>query len=229
MVLLPPDNLIITQFSGTNTNPLKDFCGREHCVVKTFYHGSSKMKRRLAVLLRIGVVLSMLGVLGWSTGRKELPLPTAETLVVRPPTPAALRDYWVVRWAEQVSLIELATHGLLQATIVPPELALQVSRAENWRGLPGAWSPIGCCVGVMQVHVAEHYGNYDKQCGGSDLMTTRDNACYGVYILRDYLRECRWAGAVNVTTCAVARYGGGRSPKTRARYLAFVREYGDAL
>ena len=89
------------------------------------------MKRRLAMLLLAGMV--MLGLLGWGVGAVDrLSLPVVETLVVStPPTPAETRDYWVRRWAVQVTAIELAVHGPLLATVVPTEHALQISRAEN--------------------------------------------------------------------------------------------------
>ena len=98
---------------------------------------------------------------------------------------------------------------------VEPSLALAVSMTENWSGDRKAWSPTGCCVGVMQVHTM-HLGVYDSLCGGSDLLSLRDNACYGAAILASYLKECK-----GDERCALRRYVGADTTNP-ARYIGDV-------
>ena len=95
---------------------------------------------------------------------------------------------------------------------VEPALALATSMTENWSGDRKAWSPTGCCVGVMQVHTM-HLGVYDSLCGGSDLLSLRDNACYGAAILARYLKECG-----GEEKCALRRYVGADTSNP-ARYI----------
>lgn len=150
--------------------------------------------------------------------------------VTQPVTPQVLRVQWVMFWAQKVEADEAGNQTPLAGIRFTP-LALQISRAENRGAVPGAWSPTGCCVGVMQVHVRLHYGEYDSECGGSDLLTVRDNACYGVMILRDNLRECAAAGLRNgsLVVCAVQKYGGASTPEARQAYLTHVRMFGSAV
>jgi len=100
-------------------------------------------------------------------------LPITEPIEAAPPSAEESRTYWVQHYAGNLG--------------VDSALALAVSRTENWTAVRNAWSPTDCCVGVMQVNVSVWYGVYDEQCGGSDLMAYRDNACYGVHILKYYL------------------------------------------
>jgi len=109
-------------------------------------------------------------------------------ITATPPTREELRIEAVTRWADSLG--------------VDPALALALSRRENKTAQDSAWSPTGCCVGVMQVYVKLHAGSYDELCG-SDLLTLETNACYGVAILRDVLDDCD--GSVH---CALRRYGG---------------------
>ncbi len=89
------------------------------------------------------------------------------------------------------------------------DTALAISHTENWRGIPGAWSRTGCCVGIMQVNVGYWYGKFNTECAGSDLFDPRTNACYGVLIWRHHLRECGGVG-----DCALRAYVGQRNNRT---------------
>jgi len=124
-------------------------------------------------------------------------LPIADPITVTPPTAEEQRTYWVTHWAR---VFEVDT-----------TLALQVSRAENWTAVRNAWSSTLCCVGDMQVNVGVWYGWFDEECGGSDLLTHRDNTCYGVLILRHYL----WRTGGNVEEAL--RLYLGASTMTKAR------------
>lgn len=102
-----------------------------------------------------------------------------------------------------------------QAAGVDPALALATSMIENWSGDRKAWSPTGCCVGIMQVHTM-HLGVYDSLCGGSDLLSLKDNACYGAQILARYLRDCK-----GDERCALRRYVGADTSNP-SRYITDV-------
>jgi len=104
---------------------------------------------------------------------------------------------------------------------VDSNLALQVSRAENFRAIPDAWSRTDCCVGVMQIHVGYHYGKYANVCDGNDLLTIRDNVCYGIALLREQLKLCN--GDIS---CTLGRYSGATNDSTRKEYLDHVERYG---
>ena len=104
---------------------------------------------------------------------------------------------------------------------VSVDTALAISHTENWRGIPGAWSTTGCCVGVMQVNVRYWYGRFHRECGGSDLFDIHTNACYGVLIWQHHLRECRGDGA-----CALRAYVGQRNnPTIGDFYLREIQRY----
>lgn len=94
---------------------------------------------------------------------------------------------------------------------------LQVSRQENWTADPYAWSPNGCCVGLMQVNVRVWYGAFDEECGGSDLLRPYENACYGAHIYKRALQDCK--GRVS---CALGRYVGATTDTARAEYVRGV-------
>ena len=101
------------------------------------------------------------------------------------------------------------------------DTALAISHTENWRGIPGAWSRTGCCVGIMQVNVRYWYGRFHEECGSSDLFDIRTNACYGVLIWRHHLRECD-ADA----DCALRAYVGQRkNPRVGDSYLQEIQRY----
>jgi len=129
-------------------------------------------------------------------------LPTAvDTVEVEPPaeldtlvTLEALelaRAHWVALYARQAG--------------VDPQWLYAISRTENTRALPYAWSSTGCCVGAMQVNV-RHYGDYDTECEGSDFIhSMRINVCYGAYIWRSKLVPCNF----NIE-CSLRKYVGQR-------------------
>ncbi|MEE8251314.1 MAG: transglycosylase SLT domain-containing protein [Gemmatimonadales bacterium] len=101
------------------------------------------------------------------------------------------------------------------------DTALAISHTENWRGIPGAWSRTGCCVGIMQVNVRHWYGRFHEECGNSDLFDIRTNACYGVLIWQHHLRECGGDG-----DCALRAYVGQRNNLTVGDfYLQEIQRY----
>ena len=130
------------------------------------YNGARKLALAFTVLILVWLVV-------FTLPRHSTALPIAEPLTVPAPTAEEQRTYWVLHFAGEFG--------------VDSALALAVSRTENWRGIRDAWSPNNTSVGVMQVNVSVWYGNFDEVCGGSDLMSVRDNACYGVLILKYYL------------------------------------------
>jgi soluble lytic murein transglycosylase-like protein len=103
---------------------------------------------------------------------------------------------------------------------VEVNLALAVSRVENWSGDNTAVSKTGCCLGIMQVDTALHTGRY-TEC--EDITTVMGNACYGVAVLRDALSVCNgdWR-------CAVRKYGGWEAqwadPQRARRYVAQIAQ-----
>ena len=100
---------------------------------------------------------------------------------------------------------------------VEPELMVRLSERENYGGIANAWSPTGCCVGVMQVNVRVHLQEHWAKCMDregpawewrvrarvEDLYDVRVNACYGVEIFKTKLEWCE--GRVK---CALWLYGG---------------------
>jgi len=64
-------------------------------------------------------------------------------------------------------------------------LAIAISRRENPRSAPRAWSYNDCCVGLMQVNVKYKgtgwLGKFVEECGGGslveDMYDPRINAC----------------------------------------------------
>ena len=104
------------------------------------------------------------------------------------PSSSVLRDYWVKHYALKLG------HDTTRL--------VAISHAENLRGIRDAWSPTGCCVGVMQVNM-DWFGEFDEECKGSDLLDIRVNACYGNLIWRFHLRKCE--GKVE---CALRDYVG---------------------
>jgi soluble lytic murein transglycosylase-like protein len=157
-------------------------------------------------LLALAVVAATVLVVGQQVpAAREIPtLPVAPAVYAKPPTQHALRMLIVWRWASWFN--------------VDTQLALAVSRVENWSGRPTAVSPTGCCVGVMQVHVAVWQGHF-PQCG-QDLLDMGTNACYGVLILKHYLEVC--GGDVD---CALQLYGGWGSATRAGPYIEKVRGY----
>jgi len=169
-------------------------------------------------LLDLALALTLLLVALTTTGHgarldhlEALHGPAADTLYeyVEPPSNEELRRLWIAHYSALLG--------------VDSALALQVSKAENISAVPDAWSHNGCCVGVMQIHVRHHYGKYADTCDGNDLLTIRDNVCYGVAILRDYLAKCQ--GGVE---CALARYNGATTDSARLAYLDLVDRHGTA-
>ena len=115
---------------------------------------------------------------------------------------------------------------------VDPELMVRLSERENFRGIANAWSPTGCCVGVMQVnvrvHLQEHWGKCMDRTGEpwewrvrariEDLYDVRVNACYGVEIFKNKVARCDG----NVT-CALYLYGGWSKGKYE-RAMGYVND-----
>ena len=155
---------------------------------------------RNAVAIGIGLLLVVISL---AVVFPYTPEPTPEpvaTPTLQPPT----RDEAVVAAAEQWG--------------VDPALALAVSYTENWSGDDSAWSRTHCCVGIMQVNVKVWFGVFHEQCGGSDLLDRATNACYGVLILRGYLRECD-----GELRCALTKYVGAvRNHGVAAQYIRDV-------
>lgn len=116
------------------------------------------------------------------------PLPVAPVIKVPPPPSRALHEYIIAREAERVGL--------------DTTLAVAISRWENPKSDPRAWSPNGCCVGLMQVNVSYWHGSYDQQCG-TELYNPRVNACYGVRIFLWHLQQ-----EAQDTLRALAAYSG---------------------
>lgn len=114
--------------------------------------------------------------------------PLAHAIEAAPPTPERLRTYHVtsqaLRWGAD------------------PDTLLRISRQENFTARRDAWSPTRCCVGVMQINVRAWLGYFDQQCGGSDLLDVRTNACYGVLVYQ-YHRHVDCAGDA---ACALRSY-----------------------
>ena len=104
------------------------------------------------------------------------------------PSSSILRDFWVKHYALKLG------HDTTRM--------VAISHAENWRGIRNAWSSTGCCVGIMQGNL-DWFGDFDDECEGSDLLNVRVNACYGNYIWRFHLRNCK--GNVE---CALRDYVG---------------------
>ena len=133
------------------------------------------------------------------------------------PSPAFLLTTVLDRTPSSVFLLT----DVVYRTPFAPDTALAISHTENWRGIPGAWSTTGCCVGVMQVNVRYWYGRFHRECGGSDLFDIHTNACYGVLIWQHHLRECRGDGA-----CALRAYVGQRNnPTIGDFYLREIQRY----
>ena len=138
------------------------------------------------------------------TPRVVLPVAFAALIVGGSVRPMPLASPIVV--ADTLSSDARRNMAVREAAIrwgVNVDTALAISHVENWRGIPGAWSRTGCCVGVMQVNVGYWYGKFHKECGGSDLFDPRTNACYGVLIWRHHLGECGGDG-----DCALRAYVG---------------------
>jgi len=135
------------------------------------------------------------------SGTVVTPLPVADPIVARSSWETQ-RTYWVRTEAERIGL--------------DPDFALRVSRAENWNADPAAVSPIGCCVGVMQIHVVWLTSRLIQECG-TNLVDMQTNACFGVRILRDYLEACE-----GDRLCALHRYVGATSERGRARVTRYV-------
>ena len=110
---------------------------------------------------------------------------------------------------------------------VDPALAVAVSHVENWTGQPRAISSRGA-VGLMQVmpfHLGRFPGcapvsplaavlNVQTVLRQEDLYDPVINVCYGVRLLRHYLRVCH--GRLG---CALVLYSGGAS-----NYVALVHQ-----
>lgn len=143
------------------------------------------------------------------SSRPEAALPSAAPVYAAVPSDEARRVHYVVsearRWGQD------------------PDLMLRISRQENFTARRDAWSPTGCCIGLMQVNIRPWLGYFDTQCGGSDLLDRRVNACYGVLIYVYHLyRDCG-----GDRECALRSYyqgpGAGRTPNPAGdQYVAAV-------
>ena len=102
---------------------------------------------------------------------------------------------------------------------VPPDLALAVSRVENWGAIPTARSSAGA-VGLMQVMPFwTDFVPLIQLCSGSSLITPEINVCFGVGILRIYkARYGTWPKALR------AYNGSLRLPRAGARYVRLVNK-----
>ena len=66
--------------------------------------------------------------------------------------------------------------------------------------------------------MAEHFGKFDVECEGSDLLNPRVNICYGTLIWLGHLEECG-----RVVECALRNYvGQDRNIRAGDRYVADV-------
>lgn len=130
--------------------------------------------------------------------------------------------------AELISLLQPESAEQLRTRLVlaearrqgvPPELALAVSRVENWRGLPTAVSPAGA-VGLMQVmRFWRLYPPLVQLCEGDSLIDPKINVCFGVGILRLYkARYLTWPKALR------AYNGSLHMPRAGARYVRLVNQ-----
>jgi len=102
---------------------------------------------------------------------------------------------------------------------VPPDLALAVSRVENWGAVPTARSSAGA-LGLMQVMPFwTDFLPLVSLCGGDSLITPEVNVCFGVGILRIYYtRYGTWPQALR------AYNGSLRLPRAGARYVRLVNK-----
>ena len=144
---------------------------------------SRKLERSFLAIAFLVIFSSFLPVEYWNFNSIYV-APAIEAV----PSPSVLRDYWVKHYALKLG------HDTTRL--------VAISHAENWRGIRNAWSPTGCCVGIMQVNM-DWFGEFDGECNGSDLLDVRVNACYGNFIWRFHLRNCE--GDVE---CALRDYVG---------------------
>lgn len=116
-----------------------------------------------------------------------------------PPTAEAMRVYWVQRLA--------VAHG------VDPELALAVSRAENWSADSMAHGQHGE-TSIMQI-LPSNVGRF-AHCG-TNMHSMRTSACYGVHLLAECLQH-----SVGNRVRALRCYNGSATEAQAYRYLDAV-------
>lgn len=153
---------------------------------------------------RVKVIISLLlAAVAVAALASDKPGYVAPPIVVPPPTPDDFRDEAIRNQATKWG--------------IDPNVMLLVSHAENFSGIRDAWSYNHCCVGIAQVHVKIWLGVFDKECGGSDLLTYDTNACYGVLILKTALKECK-----QDIECALYKYRGAADTAYVTKILAEV-------